>query len=99
MKSAQKPGGYIELQDVHELNCDEWSGTSLYQSWDLVLKGFKMFGGSMNALGKYKERMINAGFEDVHDEVFKWPIGMWLKDKKMKELGLWSRENTLDALE
>jgi hypothetical protein len=102
MKSALKPGGYIELQDVHELNCDDnedWSKTSLCQWWDLVTKGFHALGRSMNASGKHKERMIDAGFEDVKEEVFKWPVGMWPKDKKMKELGLWSRENTIDALE
>jgi hypothetical protein len=53
----------------------------------------------MNASGRHKERMIAAGFEDVKEELFKWPVGTWPKDKKMKELGLWSRENTLDALE
>jgi hypothetical protein len=102
MKSALEPGGYIELQDVHELNCDDnedWPNTSLYQWWDLVTKGFNAMGRSMNASGKHKERMIDAGFEDVKEEVFKWPVGMWPKDKKMKELGLWSRENTIDALE
>jgi hypothetical protein len=76
---------------VHELNCDDnedWPNTSLYQWWDLVTKGFNAMGRSMNASGKHKERMIDAGFEDVKEEVFKWRVGMWPKDKKMKELGL-----------
>jgi hypothetical protein len=43
--------------------------------------------------------MRAAGFEDVHEELYKWPIHPWPKDPKLKELGLWSRENMLDCLE
>lgn len=58
-----------------------------------------MSGRDMNASGKHKERMISAGFEDVHEVVFKWPVGPWPEGEEMKELGRWSRVNTLEALE
>lgn len=58
-----------------------------------------MSGRSMNASGKHKERMINVGFEDVQEVIFKWPVGPWPEDEEMKELGRWSRVNTLEALE
>ena len=43
--------------------------------------------------------MIDARFVDTREEVYKWPINTWPKDEKMKLIGLWSRENTLEALE
>jgi hypothetical protein len=43
--------------------------------------------------------MEEVGFVDVHVEVRRWPFGPWMKDKKMKEIGLWSRANMLDGLQ
>ena len=31
--------------------------------------------------------MTEAGFEEIRELRFKWPIGGWPKDKKMKEIG------------
>lgn len=32
-----------------------------------------------------------AGFDAVEERRYKWPIGPWPKDKKLKELGRWTR--------
>jgi len=99
---ALKPGGYVELQDVHTLNCDDsgdFPNTALYKWWDLVRQAFAASGRHMLAAVKSKDLMIKAGFEDVQEHVFKWPIGTWPKDRAMREIGLWSRENTVEALE
>ena len=48
---------------------------------------------------QHKERLEKVGFVNVTVHDFKWPIGMWPRDRKMKMIGEWSKENTLDLLE
>ena len=43
--------------------------------------------------------MIDAGFVDVVEEHFRWPVGSWPKDAKLKEIGKWNLINMLDGLE
>lgn len=38
-----------------------------------------------------KQGIIDAGFEGVVEHRYKWPIGGWSKDKRLKEMGLYNR--------
>ncbi|KAK6592270.1 methyltransferase [Botrytis cinerea] len=49
--------------------------------------------------GNQKQWMIDAGFVDVHDQVYKVPIGRWPKDKRLKEIGMYYQAQCLDAVE
>lgn len=99
------PGGYLELQDVVLLTSDDGSfivdppSCDLALWWKSVLDGFRVLGRDMDAGLHHKERMIAAGFQDVVELSWRWPLNTWPRNKKEKELGLWSRENTLDGLE
>ncbi|OBT59828.1 hypothetical protein VE03_10646, partial [Pseudogymnoascus sp. 23342-1-I1] len=98
------PGGYIELQDVIGLACDDETFTSnppcpLAEWWALVAHAFAKTGRDIHAASQHKERLKGAGFVDVTVIHFKWPINMWPEDPVMKNIGMWSKENTLDALE
>jgi len=42
-----------------------------------------------------KQKLIDAGFEDVHDDMYKIPVGTWAKDRKLKQLGLYQLEHLL----
>lgn len=42
---------------------------------------------------EYKGYFENAGFVDVVERRFKWPMNEWPRDPHHKELGAWSREN------
>jgi hypothetical protein len=53
----------------------------------------------MDAALEHKKRLEDAGFVDVTVIDYKWPINMWPKDPSLKTIGMWSKENTLDALE
>lgn len=44
-------------------------------------------GKSLRIVDETKDRMEAAGFERVTYKKFKWPIGSWSKDKKLKEIG------------
>ena len=43
--------------------------------------------------------MRNAGFQDVVERRYQWPLGPWPKDKKLKELGIWARAHADAGLE
>ncbi|OBT60106.1 hypothetical protein VE03_10330 [Pseudogymnoascus sp. 23342-1-I1] len=96
------PGGYIELQDVIGLDCDDETyppSCPLAEWWALVKQAFAKTGRDIDAASQHKERLEKAGFVDVTVIEFKWPINTWPGDSDMKNIGMWSKENTLDALE
>ena len=47
----------------------------------------------MDEAAKYKSYLESAGFVDVVERRFKWPINEWPKDPHHKEIGAWVREN------
>jgi hypothetical protein len=95
------PGGWIELQDIGILASDDQdiTQTGIDEWYRTVAKAFDIIGRSIRAAENHAEALKDAGFEEVHAKVFKWPINTWPQDRKMKELGLWSRENMLDSIE
>lgn len=42
---------------------------------------------------KYKGYFERAGFIDVVERRFKWPLNEWPKDPYYKEIGAWTKEN------
>lgn len=47
----------------------------------------------------YREWLTEIGFEDVHEFRFKWPVGTWPKDKKLKQIGKLTLVNFLTGIE
>jgi hypothetical protein len=43
--------------------------------------------------------MRQAGYENVVERQFKWPLGTWPKDRKLKVLGFWARTHAEAGLE
>jgi hypothetical protein len=100
---ALKPGGWIELQEFRfVLNCDDGTmppdyGYGLFI--DRCREGFETFGVDVLLMEKNKELLINSGFVNVQEKVYKVPIGVWPKDPSMKRVGLYKRSNLIDALQ
>jgi len=42
--------------------------------------------------------MEEVGFVDVTMTRLKWPLNTWPRDKKLKELGMWVREDMMEIL-
>jgi hypothetical protein len=94
-----KPGGYIEQVEwsIHNRSADgtlakegtlaKWSANALA----IAERTGKTFEIAENMAGLITE----AGFEDVVEKRFKWPIGPWSSDKRLKELGEWWSSNRL----
>ncbi|KAF5615166.1 methyltransferase [Fusarium tjaetaba] len=86
-----KPGGYMEMQEYDawifsdDDSCDRAPWT---MEWVNKLdEASKMFGKQINVAKYHKQWMIDAGFEDVVERVYRIPIGPWAKDPTLKELG------------
>ena len=87
---ALKPGGWyeqVEIDPVVESEDGSIAGTGFEQVGPLTLKAAERFGRSFRVLNHMRQDMIEAGFEEIKEVRFKWPIGGWPKDQKMKEIG------------
>jgi hypothetical protein len=49
-------------------------------------------------LNGLKDLLVEAGFEDVTQTIYKWPSNTWPKDQKHKEIGAWNYENIVSGL-
>lgn len=89
-----KPGGYVEALErgVKPVSDDGTVGPDhFWTTWgDAVLTVGEKWGKGFNAWEILKEKMEAAGFVDVVQVPMKWPIGPWMEDKHMKELGMWN---------
>jgi hypothetical protein len=98
---AIKPGGWFEPQDVGGLVSDEQdiSQTRIDQWYRTALKVFRVTGREVQVPQLYAHMLKDAGSEDFHEELFKWLLNKWPRDKHMKKLGIWSTENIFDSIE
>lgn len=65
----------------------------------LVNEASEKFGKSMNIAPRCKQFMIEAGFKNVQEEIYKVPVSPWAKNPKMKELGRFNQINMVEGLE
>ncbi|KKA20427.1 hypothetical protein T310_5546 [Rasamsonia emersonii CBS 393.64] len=92
-----RPGGYIEQAEMslvpHSLSGEYSSSLSIFHQWYQFWKqcGVKT-GKSWHIADTMQQAMREAGFEDVREVRFKWPIGTWASDARLREIGRWYRE-------
>ncbi|RPB10755.1 S-adenosyl-L-methionine-dependent methyltransferase [Morchella conica CCBAS932] len=84
------PGGYCEV-DEYEIAMFSDDGSlapnNPMKRWnELFSEGVAKFGKAVDVPGLGR-MMAEVGFEGVHTELYKVPMGTWAKDKKQKELG------------
>ncbi|RDW88352.1 S-adenosyl-L-methionine-dependent methyltransferase-17 [Coleophoma cylindrospora] len=96
------PGGYIELADcTYPFIADDpsLSKDSALTKWcQLMMDGCAAMGRPIDSAVRYKAQLEDAGFTDVVELKYKWPLNRWPKDKKAKELGMWTHENMYGGL-
>jgi len=66
---------------------------ALRQWSSLILEATLILKRSLNTCDCAKNDFTAAGFVDVGEIPFKWPINRWPKELKYKELGMWTQEN------
>jgi hypothetical protein len=101
-----KPGAWIEFQEFEFFPAsDDPSIISTPENPYYFLDFMKFHKQAMTALGadvtgvtKLKTELAAAGFSNIKEEVFKCPLGIWPKDKRLRLVGLYLRESILDGL-
>lgn len=98
-----EPGGVLEMQDLtHPVRSDDGTLTEdleLRRLGLLFIEAAAKAGRPLDVAPQYKTFLERAGFVDIVERQFKWPLNHWPKDKHFKELGTWSFQNLDDGLE
>lgn len=86
-----KPGGYIEVAE-YEMKLFSDDGTlsesSTVMRWyDLVDNATVVVGRDFRIAPHMAPILADAGFVDVHHQIYKLPVGSWAADPKLKEIG------------
>ena len=61
--------------------------TNLEKYGELMLEGSVKLGVALNSALTTKKLMEDAGFVDVVEVIYKWPLNRWPANKHMKEIG------------
>ncbi|KAJ5124551.1 uncharacterized protein N7515_008376 [Penicillium bovifimosum] len=98
-----RPGGWIELQEFEVmLKSDDDSirlAPALCEFLDRLTQASEAFHRPMNIAEGHRQRLVEAGFEDVRDEVYKVPSSVWARDPVQKEIGRYNQCSLLMAVE
>ncbi|KAJ5817017.1 hypothetical protein N7447_009250 [Penicillium robsamsonii] len=98
-----RPGGWIELQEFEVmLKSDDDSmclAPALCEFLERLTQASEAFHRPMNIAEGHWQRLVEAGFEDVRDEVYKVPSSVWARDPVQKEIGRYNQCSLLMAVE
>jgi len=98
-----RPGGWVEILEhaVTPTADDDTVGpNSFYTLWgNTVIELGERSGKSFAIWKESKERLESAGFVDVHEVRYKWPMNGWPEDPKLKLLGQWNQLRLYDGVE
>ncbi|RMJ16984.1 hypothetical protein CDV36_003334 [Fusarium kuroshium] len=91
------PGGFIELMDpIYPVTSDDETvskDSAVYKWSSLMNEAATKMGSGLDSALRYKEQLIEAGFVNVVETPYKWPMNTWPQDRKSKELGAWGNVN------
>ncbi|KAJ5731417.1 uncharacterized protein N7483_005925 [Penicillium malachiteum] len=98
-----KPGGWIELQEFEvTLKSDNDSlrlAPTLCEFLGRLHQASEAFHRPMNIAEGHRQGLVEAGFEDVRDEVYKVPSSTWPRDPIQKQIGRYNLCSLLMAVE
>jgi len=100
--NALAPGGYLELQDmVIPFRCidDTLAGTKIEEWQNKTMEASAKMGMSWKVSQYYSQYFEEAGFVDVVETHFQWPMNQWAKGADMKILGAYFLEDMKRAVE
>ncbi|EXJ77926.1 hypothetical protein A1O3_09085 [Capronia epimyces CBS 606.96] len=89
-----QPGAWFEQVEISVVSrSDDGStdGTYLERWSELALEAGDRIGKTFRIADELEERMVRSGFANVRCHRFRWPIGPWPKDPKLKEIGAYNR--------
>lgn len=85
-------GGYIEIADkCFPLASDDGTllDSSALTKWsNLAMEGTRKLGRPVDNAITFKDELEKAGFVNVVETRYKWPLNPWPKSPKFKQLGV-----------
>lgn len=66
---------------------------------DLAHEASKRFGKQIDIQPFLKENIEKAGFVDVVEKKYKWPLGDWPADPRLKDIGRWNAQHWIEGIE
>ncbi|KAF7556940.1 hypothetical protein G7Z17_g985 [Cylindrodendrum hubeiense] len=97
------PGGYIELMDpIYPVTSDDGTvpkESAVFKWSTLMNEAAHKLGTGLDSGLRYKDQLIDAGFTNVTEAPYKWPMNTWPKDLKLKELGAWGNVNLVGGVQ
>lgn len=101
--SALEPGGWIEQMELDvRVFSDDGTLTeekALYTWGDIFIGCSERAGQSLLTQETMRGSIEKAGFVDVHEKLYKIPLGPWAKDRLLKEAGQLQNAHWNTALE
>ncbi|KAI9848010.1 MAG: hypothetical protein M1838_000656 [Thelocarpon superellum] len=98
-----KPGGWMESQELFpNPQCDDETMKPEYPllEWTKIMDDAAMnFGRPIRIANKLKKWYLEAGFEEVHEQVFKVPLNEWPREPHFKTMGRINELNMLQGLQ
>lgn len=83
-----------------ETDDDTLSDDQAISKWiKLLIEASANLGRPLTDAKHHEQRLVDAGFINVHRKTFKWPTNSWPKDRHHKEVGLWTLANIGGGLE
>ena len=71
----------------------------MIRMYALAVEASQKFGKNIMIAPLIKNMVEEAGFVDVEEKQYKWPIGEWPVDRKLKDIGRWNLQHWLEGLE
>ncbi|KAJ4287188.1 hypothetical protein N0V90_012586 [Kalmusia sp. IMI 367209] len=97
------PGGWIEIVE-HSVQprCDDdtMGPDHFFHLWgETVVELGRKWGKPFTIWEEAKGHLEKAGFVDVTEVVYKWPMNGWPEDRKMKDIGRWNQLRLHEGVE
>jgi hypothetical protein len=89
-----RPGGWYQQAEISVVpRSDDGSieGTLMERWGPLAIEAGMKFGKSFSIAEDMRGLMEEAGFVNIQTHAFRWPIGPWAKDPRLKIIGAYNR--------
>jgi len=98
-----KPGGWVEIAEhsVQPIAADDTQPPGhFYYEWGAKVEELgEKNGKSFTIWKEAKERLGRAGFVDVQEVKYDWPMNGWSRDRKLREIGRWNQLRLSNGVE
>jgi hypothetical protein len=73
--------------------------SAVYKWSSLMNEAATKMGSGLDSGLRYKDQLAEAGFVNIVETPYKWPMNAWPRDKKTKELGAWGNVNLVGGVQ